>query len=274
MAQILYSERQIGLIRDSALIVTECLALARRLCVPGATTRVLDRAIAEHIRARGGTSPFLGYELPGKEPFPAHICASVNDVVVHGIPNDEPFREGDLVSIDCGVRSKGYIGDSAWTFPVGEPDPEARKLLAAGREALYAGIRAMRPRGKLGEASRAIQTLVEGRGYSVVRDYVGHGVGLSLHEEPQVPNYVQPGALLPFFRTILKPGMVLAVEPMVNEGEAQVVSVEGQWPVRTSDGKRSVHFEHTVAIFPDRVEILTWPPPDGETEGQATRSRP
>ena len=258
---ILYSPRQMGLIREAARIVSECLALARDLALPGRTTRIMEQAIAANIRKHGATSPFLGYQLPGKIPFPATVCASVNDVVVHGIPDDTPFREGDLVSIDCGVRLNGYVGDAAWTFAVGKPDARACELLKTGREALYAGIQAVRPRSKLAEISRAIQILVEGRGFSVVREYVGHGVGQSLHEEPQVPNYVQRGAFLPLIGKNLLPGMVLAIEPMVNEGRADVSSAKGQWPVRTADGGRSVHFEHTIAVLPDRVEILTLPPP-------------
>ena len=178
-------------------------------------------------------------------------------MVVHGLPDDKPLKEGDLVSIDIGCIKEGYIGDSAWTFCVGTPDAEAKKLMAAGEEALYAGIKAMKPRGKLGELSKAIQTLVEGRGFSVVREYVGHGVGQSLHEEPQVPNYVSVKDMLPLLGKTLQPGMVLAVEPMVNERGPDVVSVAGQWPVRTKDGGRSVHFEHTVAVLSDRIEILT-----------------
>ena len=241
-------------------MVAQCLELIRERVKPGATTRELDRVAAEHIKKSGGRSPFLGYQFPGKVPFPACVCASVNDVVVHGLPDDVKLKEGDLVSIDIGCIKDGYIGDSAWTFCVGEPDEKAKQLLKTGEEALYAGLAAMKPRGKLGELSRAIQTLVEGRGFSVVRDYVGHGVGQSLHEEPQVPNYVQAGAMLPFVGPLnkpLQPGMVLAVEPMVNEGTAEVESVNGQWPVRTADGGRSVHFEHTVAILNDRIEILT-----------------
>jgi methionyl aminopeptidase len=259
---ILYSERQVGLIRAAGQVVSQCLALARELAVPGGTTRQIDQAIAAHIRKCGGTSPFLGYQLPGKVPFPATVCTSVNDVVVHGLPDDVPFKEGDLVSVDCGVRLNNYIGDGAWTFAAGQPNERAKALLRAGQEALHAGIRAAQPRGKLGEISRAIQTLVEGRGFSVVRDYVGHGVGLSLHEEPNVPNYVQVGAFLPIVGKVLKPGMVLALEPMVNEGGPEVRSKDGLWPVHTADGGRSVHFEHTIAILADRIEILTLPAPE------------
>ena len=258
MAQNLYSERQVRLIRESGRLVAQCLDIVRKMIGPGVTTRQLDDAITAHIVKNNARSPFKGYEFPGKKPFPASCCASVNDVVVHGVPNDVPLKVGDLVSIDVGVYKDGYIGDAAWTFPVGEPDAAAKKLLQAGEEALMAGIKGARPKGRLDEISRAVQTLVEGRGFSVVRDYVGHGVGQQLHEEPQVPNYVSTtSALLPVFRTILKPGMVLAIEPMVNEGTPVVRSAPGQWPVKTADGGRSVHFEHTVAILQDRVEILT-----------------
>jgi methionyl aminopeptidase len=257
LAQILYSPRQIALIREAGRIVAQALERIREAVKPGVTTRQIERVAAEHIAACGGRSPFLGYQFPGKGPFPGAICTSVNDVIVHGVPDDVPLREGDLVSIDIGCIKDGYIGDSAWTFCVGQPDEKTRRLLETGEEALYAGIRAMRPRGKLGELSKAIQSLVERRGYSVVRDYVGHGVGQSLHEEPQVPNYVQAGALLPIIGKGLQRGMVLAVEPMVNEGTSKVVSVPGCWPVRTADGGRSVHFEHTVAVLDVTVEILT-----------------
>ena len=245
------------MIRESGRVVAQCLVLIQEMIKPGVTTRQIDECVSAHIIKSGATSPFKGYKFPGKVPFPASVCASVNDVIVHGLPDDVSLEEGDLVSIDVGATKDGYIGDSAWTFAVGQPDDDAKKLLAAGEESLYAGIKAMRPRGALGEVSRAIQHLVEGRGYSVVREFVGHGVGQSLHEEPQVRNYAQTGDLLPGLRTILKPGMVLAVEPMVNEGTAAVVSNDKLWPVRTADGARSVHFEHTVAVLNDRVEILT-----------------
>ena len=254
---IYYSERQVALIRESGRIVAECLALVKEMIKPGVTTRQLDTRVAEHIKASGAKSPFKGYAFPGKTPFPAAVCASVNDVIVHGLPDDEPLNEGDLVSMDVGVVKNGYIGDSAWTFPVGETDKAAKLLLKAGEDSLMAGIAAMKPNGVLGKVSEAIQTLVEERGFSVVREFVGHGVGQSLHEEPQVRNYVQAGDFLPGFRVVLKPGMVLAVEPMVNEKGAAVDSSDRDWPVRTADGGRSVHFEHTLAVMRDRIEILT-----------------
>jgi len=255
----LYSARQVALIRESGKIVAKCLELIREIIAPGVTTRQLDAAVTELIVSHGARSPFKGYQFPKKTPFPGSLCASVNDVIVHGLPDDKLLKEGDLVSIDVGVWKDGYIADSAWTFPVGEPDPAAKKLLQAGEDALNAGLKAMRPNGKMGELSRAIQSLVEGRGYSVVREYVGHGVGHSLHEEPQVPNYVQLKDLIPLMGVTLRPGYVLAVEPMVNEFRADVVSHGNDWPVRTKDGGRSVHFEHTVAVLKDGIEIMTLP---------------
>lgn len=256
MERVLYTDRQIESIRAAARIVVECLKIAQKLCVPDGTTRRINDRIAEHIRERGGSSPFLGYRLGRKVPFPATVCTSVNDVVVHGLPDDRPLREGDLVSIDCGVR-KGLIGDAAWTFPVGALDESARRLLAAGEAALREGIRAGRPRGPVSEISGAIQRKVEAEGFSVVREYVGHGVGFELHEEPQVPNFIQLSQRLPLIREILHPGTVIAIEPMVNEKGPEVVSDESAWPVRTRDGGRSVHFEHTVAVRSDRIEVLT-----------------
>lgn len=259
MAQNLYSKRQIALIRAAGRIVAECLAAVKAIAVVGSTTREMDSAVARVIASHGAKSPFLRYAFPGKKPFPANLCASVNDCVVHGVPDDTLLKEGDLVSIDCGVQLEGYIGDSAWTFPIGEPDPAAKRLLTAGEESLWVGIEACKPRGKIAEIGRAIQTFVEGRGYSVVREFVGHGVGLSLHEEPQVPNYVDLKAPSNILNKTLRPGMVIAIEPMVNEGALEVESDEGQWPVLTKDGRRSVHFEHTVAVLDDRIEILTLP---------------
>jgi len=257
VAKAVYNEQHIEKIREAGKVVAECLDLARRMLAPGATTRQVEQAIAEHIRKRGGTSPFFGYQLAGKRPFPCAICASVNDVVVHGISDDRPLQDGDLVSIDCGVRKDGFIADAAWSYAIGRADEKALALLRAGEDALNAGIAAARPRGKVGEISRAIERLIKERGYSVVREYVGHGVGRSLHEEPEVPNFLKAGALLPFFGTTLVPGTVICIEPMVNEGRKQVVSVAGEWPVRTADGGRSVHFEHTVAVRNERIEVLT-----------------
>lgn len=253
---IIYSARQIGLIRAAGRIVAECLDIARKAIVPGATTRQIDSLISDHIAMRGCRSPFKGYEIRGKPPFPASICASVNDVVVHGLPDDVPLRGGDLVSIDIGVSKDGYIGDSAWTFPVDEPDEAGRRLLEAGEGALGFGMGLMRAGRPLADVARAVQAFSEARGFSLVREFVGHGVGQELHESPQVRNYLEAKDWLGH-RVALKPGMVLAIEPMVNERGAAVAMAEPDWPVRTADGGRSVHFEHTVAITDDGIEVLT-----------------
>jgi methionyl aminopeptidase len=264
MAQIPYSPRQLEMIHEACRMVAECHVLVRGMCVPGQTTRKIDQAVGEYLLGHNATSPFYHYQLPGKVPFPATICTSLNDVVVHGVPDEQPLVEGDLISIDIGIRKNGYIGDSAWTYPVGRVDEEAERLLRIGEESLYAGIRAMRPRGILAEASRAIQQHIEKHGFSVVREYVGHGVGRALHEEPQIPNYVHKEDFHPARAKVLRPGMCLAIEPMVNAGGPKVISSDTGWPVRTADGSRSVHFEHTVAVLDDRIEILTlkpWDPP-------------
>ncbi|MCX7803579.1 MAG: type I methionyl aminopeptidase [Planctomycetota bacterium] len=256
---ILKSDRQIELIREAGRIVAECLKLAGDMCVPGITTRAIDQAVERHILKRAGRPAFKGYCMSGKAPFPASICASANDIVVHGIPNDEPLREGDILSVDVGVLREGVYGDAAWTFPVGRVPPEARRLLDAGEEALKAGVAAVRPGGFLHEISEAIQSTAESLGYSVVREFVGHGIGLNLHEEPQVPNYVSIQDRLPGRRFTLKPGLVLAIEPMLNAGGGEVASRPSEWPVRTKDGSLSVHFEHTVAVLKDRAEIMSLP---------------
>jgi len=246
------------MIRESGRMAAQCLQIIREMIKPGVTTRQMDQKVTDFIVSQGCRSPFKNYQFPGKTPFPASLCASVNNVVVHGVPDDTPLKNGDIVSIDVGVVKNGFIGDTAWTFCVGEPDAKAKHLLEVGEASLYEGIKAMKPRGVLAEVSRAIQNHVEKNGFTVVREFVGHGVGLSLHEEPQVKNYVEMKDFLPGFRTLLKPGTVIAVEPMVNEGSADVESEGSGWPVFTKDGGRSVHFEHTIAVTHDnRVEIMT-----------------
>lgn len=214
---------------------------------PGIRTKELDAIVLEVLKEQGATSSFKGYQG-----FPANICVSVNEEVVHGIPGDLTLREGDIVSVDIGAIVDGYHGDSAWSYPVGEVDESAKKLLAAGEGALYAGIEMARPGNRLSDISHAVQVYAESRGYSVVRDFVGHGIGRSMHEAPQVPNFGPPNR-----GPRLKPGMTLAIEPMVNAGTHEVAILEDRWTVVTTDRSLSVHFEHTVAITEEGPQVLT-----------------
>jgi methionyl aminopeptidase len=221
---------------------------------PGVTTRELDRIAEDSIRAQGAVPSFLGYRG-----YPASLCVSVDDEVVHGIPGRRRLREGQIVSLDLGALVDGFHGDIAVTVPVGTVSPELMALVRVTAEALERGIRAVRPGRHLEEVSAAIQRYVEKHGYSVVRDFAGHGVGRALHEDPQVPNFVERrnGG-----RVLLRPGMTLAIEPMVNMGTPEVVVDPDGWTVRTKDGKPSAHFEHTVAVTEDGVEVLTRLPED------------
>jgi methionyl aminopeptidase len=234
-------------IRASARIVAEALELAGDVVVPGVTTGEIDARIEELIRDRGAVPSFKGYRG-----YPAATCISVNEVVVHGIPGQRRLEEGDIVGIDVGVYLDRYHGDGARTFPVGAVSAEALRLLAVAQEALHAGIGAIRSGGRLGAVSHAVQTHAEANGFSVVRDLVGHGIGLNLHEEPQVPNF-GPAASGP----LLRPGMVLAIEPMVNAGTWEVKTEADRWTVVTLDGKLSAHFEHTVVVTESGPEILS-----------------
>lgn len=216
---------------------------------PGTTTRELDRFAEELIRSRGGVPAFKNYRG-----YPATLCTSVNDVIVHGIPDDRPLAEGDIVGVDCGVSYKGYYGDSARTFAVGRVSEEAKRLLAVTRAALDRGVEAAVVGGRLGDIGWAVQSYAEAAGYSVVRDFVGHGIGTSLHEEPQVPNYGTPGR-----GTRLKSGMVLAIEPMVNQGRPEHKTDADGWTARTADGALSAHFEFSVALTPGGPRILGLP---------------
>jgi len=235
-------------IRESAQIVGRCLRMLAKEVRPGVSTQELDRVAEEFIRAEGGEPAFKGYRG-----FPASICASVNEEVVHGIPSAaRMLKEGDIISLDIGVRKGGFYGDAARTFPVGTISEAARRLLEATERSLRAGIEMARPDGRVSDISAAIEREVKRSGFSVVRALVGHGVGRELHEEPQVPNYGRPGE-----GPRLRVGMVLAIEPMVNLGGADVVTLSDQWTVVTADRQLSAHFEHTVAIGEDGPEILS-----------------
>lgn len=217
------------------------------LIEPGVTTAEIDAASARIIEAKGARSAFLGYRG-----YPAHVCISVNDEIVHGIPGQRRIQYGDIVSLDVGVVYEGWVGDNAATVAVGQVAPEVEDLLDATKEALSAGIEAARPGGRIGDISHAVEEIAVQRGYSVVREFVGHGVGRRLHEDPQVPNYGPPGR-----GPRLKPGMALAIEPMVNLGGPAVRVLGDGWTVVTADGKPSAHFEHTIAITEGDPEILT-----------------
>lgn len=246
----LKTEREVGLMREAGRIVAECHTLAREMLKPGVTTGELDEAIAAHIIKRGGKPTFLG-----QYGFPKNVCISVNEEVVHGIPGPRVLRDGDVVGIDIGCTRRGFIGDSAWTHPVGKVSEAAQRLLRVGEETLWAGLRQIRDGGDLRDVSRAIQETAEAAGYSVVRDYTGHGVGRTLHEAPQIPNYVERRQK----PLRLQTGMTMAVEPMVNQGTGKVRQLKDQWTVVTKDGRLSVHFEHTVAVMAEGARVLTAP---------------
>ncbi len=246
----LKSVADIARIREASLVVHDVLQEVIAALAPGVTTAELDRVAARGTAARGARPAFKGYHG-----YPAVICISVNDEVVHGIPSERRvLAQGDVVGLDFGVVYEGFYGDSAYTVPVGSVTPAASRLLAATREGLARAIAAARPDARLGDVGHAVQSFVESQGYSVVRDFVGHGIGRRLHEPPQVPNFGAPGTGLR-----LRPGMVLAIEPMVNAGGAQIRTLDDGWTAVTVDGSLSAHFEHTVAITEDGPEILSLP---------------
>ena len=244
---LLKSEREIRCMREAGRIVALALDAVGKVVEPGITTQELDEVARKTIVEHGARPAFKG--LYG---FPANICVSVNCEVVHGIPGSRKLAEGDIVSVDCGAEIDGFNGDSAITIPVGIVSPEIARLIEETRNALYKGIEQAVLGNKVGAISHAIQTYAEKAGFGVVREYVGHGIGRSMHEEPEVPNFgfADRGPLL-------KAGMVLAIEPMINLGARAVKSTDDGWTVVTRDGKPSAHFEHTVAIMPDGPEILT-----------------
>jgi methionyl aminopeptidase len=247
----LKSTREIEKMRLAGRVVAEAHASVAEIIRPGITTRELDVFIRDFVRRRKGVLLFFNYDG-----FPANSCISINEEVVHGIPSARrQLREGDIVSIDIGVGLDGYCGDAAVTYPVGEVSENARRLLDICRRALNRGIEAVKARNRVSHISRAIQSFVEGEGCSVVKKYVGHGIGRKMHEPPQIPNYVDRGFLKQ--DPVLKPGMVLAIEPMVNEGTEEVRTLADEWTVVTGDGKLSAHFEHTVAVTPNGPDILT-----------------
>ena len=235
--------------RRAGRVVAEMHEATRLAARPGVTTADLDRVAREVLERRGARSNFLHYHG-----FPAVICTSPNDMIVHGIPGPYRLEEGDIISIDCGAIVEGYHGDAAFTMAVGQVSPEAGRLLQVTEASLWAGIGRMEKGNRLHDIGRAVAGVAEKAGFSVVREYTGHGIGTAMHEDPSVPNYY-PGTPGP----VLKPGMVLAVEPMVNAGRAQTRLLEDGWSVVTADGSLSAHFEHTIAVTDDGPEVLTLP---------------
>ena len=243
----LKTDEEIELMRESNDLVGMTLGEMAKWIAPGITTLKLDKIAEEFIRDHGAQPGFRGYGG-----FPNTLCISVNEVIVHGIPNSYALREGDIVSIDCGAVKNGFNGDSAYTFCVGEVAPEIKQLLKTTKESLYLGIDHAVEGNRIGDIGHAVQTYCAARGYSGVRELCGHGVGKKLHEEPNVPNYGRPGT-----GPLLKNGMCIAIEPMINEGTAAIKQLPDGWTVKTKDGKLSAHFEHTVAITANGPLILT-----------------
>jgi len=243
----LKTDEEIELMRESNLLVARTLAEVAKHIRPGVSTLELDRVAETFIRDNKGVPGFLGYHG-----FPNTLCTSVNEQVVHGIPNKKPLKEGEIVSVDCGTLLNGYYGDSAYTFCVGEVKPQVKALLDATKEALYKGIENAVEGKRLGDVGFAIQNYVETRGYSVVREMVGHGIGKNLHEAPEVPNYGRRGNGVK-----LKSGMVIAIEPMINFGKRNILQEKDGWTIRTVDRSVSAHFEHTLAIRKGKADILS-----------------
>jgi methionyl aminopeptidase len=241
------TREEIELMRESALIVSKTLGILAKEIKPGVTTLHLDKIAEEYIRDHGAIPGFLGlYD------FPNTLCMSPNTQVVHGIPNKEPLVEGDIISIDCGALKNGFYGDHAYTFPVGEIDPETEKLLKVTKESLYVGIREFKINNRVGDVGYAIQKYCEDHGYGVVRELVGHGLGKTMHEDPEMPNYGKRGRGKKFVE-----GMVVAIEPMINMGTHRIKQHTDGWTITTLDNKPSAHFEHDVAIVDGKPELLS-----------------
>ncbi|MDE7221079.1 MAG: type I methionyl aminopeptidase [Oscillospiraceae bacterium] len=246
----LKSSHEIQLMRQAGKITAAARALAGAMVAPGVTTREIDRAVHRFIKSKGAEPSFLGYNG-----YPASVCISVNDEVIHGIPGSRVLKEGDIVSVDVGAFKDGYHGDCAGTYPCGRISEEARRLIDVTRQSFFEGLKYAREGYRLPDLSGAIQRYVEANGFSVVREYVGHGIGTKMHEAPEVPNYVEPRA----GRPRLLRGMTIAVEPMVNAGRAGVLVMPDGWTVKTADGRLSAHYENTVLITDGEPELLTDP---------------
>ena len=246
----LKSSHEIQLMRQAGKITAAARALAGAMVAPGVTTQEIDRAVHRFIKSKGAEPSFLGYNG-----YPASVCISVNDEVIHGIPGKRVLKEGDIVSVDVGAFKDGYHGDCAGTYPCGRISEEARRLIDVTRQSFFEGLKYAREGYRLPDLSGAIQRYVEANGFSVVREYVGHGIGTKMHEAPEVPNYVEPRA----GRPRLLRGMTIAVEPMVNAGRAGVLVMPDGWTVKTADGRLSAHYENTILITDGEPELLTDP---------------
>ncbi len=249
MPIVVKSRDEIMIMRQAGRVVAETLQLLVERLRPGIVEKELDEIVRREFARRGVEPTFLGYHG-----YPATVCVSVNDEIVHGIPGDREIQDGDVVSIDLGCTYKGFVADAALTVGVGNVSAEAQRLIDVTREALARGIAAARAGARVGAIGHAVQSYVESQGFSVVREYVGHGVGRQMHEDPQVPNYGSPDT-----GPVLRPGMVIAIEPMVNAGDWRTKRDSDNWTVRTADGSLSAHFEHTLAITEGEAEVLTLP---------------
>jgi methionyl aminopeptidase len=248
----LKTDEEVELLRKANLLVGSTLAELAKVIEPGVTTKQLDTIAETFIRDNGAEPTFKGFPNPYGGPFPASICTSVNNQVVHGIPNDTPLENGDIVSIDCGTLLNGFCGDSCYTFKVGEVSEEVSKLLDVTKESLYKGIEQAVVGSRLGNISYAVQNYCESNSYGVVREFVGHGIGRDMHEDPEVPNFGIENT-----GPRLKPGMVICIEPMLTFGKRDVYLLEDDWTVVTQDGSDAAHFEHTILVTEDGYEILT-----------------
>jgi methionyl aminopeptidase len=249
---VIKSQHELALMREAGRVNALALAAVRDLVHPGVTTAELDAAAEDVIRKHGGEPVFKGY--PGPYPYPATLTVSVNEELVHGIPGKRKLKEGDIVSIDCGTLLEGFVGDSAFSMGVGQISPEAQRLLDVTEQALYAGIAKIKAGNRVGDVSHAVQEYAESRGYFLTREYTGHGVGREMHEGPQVPNYGTPGRGM-----VLRPGLTIALEPMVLVGTAHTRVLADEWTVVSADGSLTAHFEHSVAVTENDPLILTLP---------------
>lgn len=241
------TSEEVQLIKQSADILGRAHGEVAKYVKEGVKTSFLDKIAEEYIRDNQAVPSFKGYNG-----FPASLCISVNEVVVHGFPSEYELKDGDIISVDCGVFHQGFHSDSAYTYPVGEVSPSVIALLKATRDSLYLGIEQAKAGNRIGDIGHAVQKFVEAKGYTVVRELVGHGLGKKLHEAPEVPNYGKKGS-----GVLLKAGMVIAIEPMINLGTRNIVQERDGWTIRTADRKPSAHYEHTVAILEDKTEVLT-----------------